>query len=130
MTRGVRAAWVALGVAALVSGCTRSSGAVVAMTDEELFAPGTITVGAGSTIEFRNFSDQAHTVTAYGDSLPAGASYFSTGGDSEARARKNLSEGLIDPGDAYFLPLTVPGTYRYFCIPHENLGMTGTIVVE
>jgi plastocyanin len=23
----------------------------------------------------------------------------------------------------------VPGTYQYFCIPHEMAGMTGTVVV-
>lgn len=118
-----------LSIAAMAAACSSPAGSVVAMTDAYEFEPATITVEPG-TVEFRNESNQAHTVTAYEASLPEGARYFSSAGDFEARAREDLTEGLIRPGEGYEVVLDVPGTYRYFCIPHEDQGMTGTIVVE
>lgn len=101
------------------------------MKDSQRFAPEEITVPAGEETVFTNVSSEAHTVTAYSDGLPEGADYFTTGGfDSEADARDNLTETLVGPGETYELTLTEPGTYRYFCIPHEDAGMIGRIVVE
>jgi plastocyanin len=101
------------------------------MTDGQSFDPETITVPAGAAITFSNDSGEAHTVTAYEDDIPDGADYFSSGDFAdEEEARSNLSESLLVPGDAYEVTLDEPGTYRYFCIPHEEQGMVGAIVVE
>ncbi len=37
--------------------------------------------------------------------------------------------GTIDPARTYTHTFDVPGTYKYFCQPHEAAGMAGTIVV-
>lgn len=98
---------------------------------DHAFSPARITVSAGAEVTWVNDSGQAHTVTAYEDSLPEGAPYFASGGaPSEEAARADLSAGLIRPGETFSVTFEVPGTYRYFCIPHEGQGMTGTVVVE
>jgi plastocyanin len=116
----------------LVGACSSSpEPGTVEMTDSQRFDPETITIEVGETITWVNESDEAHTVTAYGDEIPEGASYFASGGASnEEEARDDLSEGLIESGETFEVTLDTPGTYEYYCIPHESSGMKGTITVE
>jgi plastocyanin len=101
------------------------------MVDAQRYDPGTITIEPGESVTWVNESDEAHTVTAYADEIPEGASYFASGGASnEEEARDSLSEGLIQSGDTFDVTFEQPGTYEYYCIPHESAGMKGTIVVE
>lgn len=98
-------------------------GATVELTSLLRFAPDTLTVPAGTTVEWQNKSIETHTVSTAtkqpdeaGDiALPAGAQPFDS--------------GEIAPGEVYRHTFTVPGTYRYICDPHHGLGMKGTIVV-
>lgn len=95
------------------------------------FSPATVTVSVGDILRWENTSDVEHTVTAYEEQLPSGAAYFASGGfDSEEAARNNVTEGLVGPGDTYEHTFDQPGTYEYFCIPHESSGMTGTVHVK
>jgi plastocyanin len=95
------------------------------------FNPKEVTITVGETITWIGKSEDLHTVTAYDDSIPTGADYFASGGaSSEQGARENISDGLIGDGDTFKVTFTTPGTYEYFCIPHESDGMKGTIVVE
>jgi plastocyanin len=111
--------------------CSGSHAGTVAMVNGFRFEPSTITVEAGETVTFVNDSSDIHTVTGRQSSLPSNASYFSSGGfTSESAARADVDRGFVDPGDDYAVTLEEPGTYRYFCIPHESSGMRGTIVVE
>lgn len=114
-----------------LSACAGSGEAAVEMTDDQRFDPAEITVAPGQTISFENISSEAHTVTAYGDEIPQQADYFSSGGlPSEEAARAELAAALVAADGTYEVTLQEPGTYRYFCIPHEEAGMKGTIVVE
>jgi len=97
------------------------------------FEPATITVSVGDEVVWYNNSARAHSITAYEDGIPAGAAYFATGGyDSEAAAREAWDgmSGSITTGERYAHTFEVPGTYNYFCIPHERAGMVGKVVVE
>jgi plastocyanin len=114
--------------AALVS-CAGSS-SEIAMTDDLRFEPETITVENGTTVTFVNDSEQPHTATAYEDEVPGNGFFSSSGSDSEVEAREDIARGLIPPGETFEVTLDAPGTYRYFCIPHEDQGMKGTIEVE
>ena len=116
---------VALALAACSGG--GSEGPTVEMAEGQRFTPDQAVVSPGTTIEFVNVSSEAHTVTAY-----AGAPVeFSSGGfESESAARDNLADALIGQEGAYEFTFEEPGTYEYFCIPHEQQGMRGTIVVE
>ena len=97
--------------------------AVVRMSDTLKFMPQTVRVHAGDSVEWHNSSLLVHTVTADPDlaalpssaQLPAGA--------------KPFNSGNLEPGAMFRHRFAVPGTYKYFCIPHEAAGMSGTVVV-
>ncbi|MGH2702902.1 MAG: cupredoxin domain-containing protein [Actinomycetota bacterium] len=106
-------------------------GNTVAMQSGQSFDPGTLTVSSGATVTFVNDSDEGHTVTAYEEELPEGAPYFSSGDfESEDEARDDVAGGLLSAGQEFEVTFDQPGTYGYFCIPHESSNMSGRIVVE
>ena len=106
------------------SSSARSRVTEVGMTNRLEYTPGTVRIGVGETVRWRNTSDVMHTVTADPSraakaesvSLPAGASSFDSGD--------------MPPGAVFEQTFTVAGTYRYFCVPHELAGMIGTVIVE
>jgi plastocyanin len=129
----VRAALTAavLGLLMLPACSGSTEPGTVVMTSSNDYSPSEITVQSGDTLVFRNDSNAAHSVTAYDDGIPEGADYFSSGGfKNEQAARDGVGSTLIQPGDNFELTLDKPGTYRYFCIPHEAQNMKGTITVE
>lgn len=71
------------------------------------FALPSITVAAGTTVEWTNQDDVPHTATA----------------DEGA-----FDSGTLNTGDSYEFTFDEPGTFSYFCEVHPN--MTGTITVE
>ena len=115
---GIVLALASLSAPALAAGTT------VKITDQEMFAPKTVTIHAGDTVEWVNSSGAVHTVTddpalaatAKDSALPAGAAAFNS--------------GFLKSGQTYRHQFTVPGQYRYFCILHESSGMVGTVVVQ
>lgn len=120
-----------------VAGCSSDGGEgnIVDMTDNLVFDPETLTVSVGEAVTWENVGTVAHTVTAYDDQIPSGATYFASGGaDSEEGARDAYGsggegDGLLEEGETYEHTFDTPGTYDYFCIPHEA-SMTGTIEVQ
>ena len=100
----------------------------------QAFAPETLRVDAGTTVVWKNTSTRGHTVTAYEDILPEEATYFASGGyESEAAAREawtSDNEGLVLTSETYSHTFEIPGEYGYVCLPHEEGGMIGTIIVE
>ena len=139
-----------LGVGVAVAGCSESNGdgdgnggdgteaadATVDMNDNLKFDPDSITVSAGDTVVWENVGQVGHSVTAYEEKIPDDAEYFASGGfDSEETAKSEYAAGDAESGDipggeSYRHTFEVPGTYEYFCIPHEMSGMVGTITVE
>lgn len=97
------------------------------------YRPGTFAVTPGTTVVWLNTSKQGHSVTAYEDAIPEDADYFASGGyDSEAAARqawRDETGGRLIEGDRFEHTFEVPGSYQYFCIPHETAGMVATIEV-
>jgi len=97
---------------------------VVGMTNTMTYTPDTVRVEVGETVRWENNSAVMHTVTADPEeafkdesvTLPDGASTFNSGN--------------MDPGQTFEHTFETPGTYRYFCIPHEAVGMRGTVIVE
>lgn len=108
----------------------------VDMTDDLIYDPESITVSVGDTVVWENVGSVGHSVTAYDDGVPDGATYFASGGfDSEQAARDAYSVGDPDSGDVlegetYEHTFETAGTYEYFCIPHESAGMVGTVEVQ
>jgi hypothetical protein len=82
-------------------------------------------------VVWENVGSIAHSVTAYEDNIPEGASYFASGGfDAEQAARSAYPDGSIEGGGTYEYTFDTEGTFDYFCIPHESAGMTGTVSVQ
>jgi plastocyanin len=110
----------------LAAPATAQSGvaAEVGMTNTLEFAPDTVRIDVGETVRWTNSSVIVHTVTADPDAatldesvrLPDGADPFDS--------------GTLDPEATYEHTFDGPGTYRYFCIPHEGTKMYGTVIVE
>lgn len=101
------------------------------------FRPKQYTASVGDTVVWGNTSSRAHSVTAYENAIPDAATYFASGGfEDEQTARKSWLKqkgrngGKILTGQTYTHTFETPGTYSYFCIPHEPAGMTGVVTVE
>ena len=98
--------------------------AAVEMTSGLTFLPAEVRIKVGDTVEWRNRSLQAHTVTTDPAlmreprrvGVPEGAMVFHS--------------GPVWPGEIYRHTFTVAGTYRYACVPHERLNMRGVVIVE
>ena len=115
-------------VLALGAACSGGSSdeTTVKLAEGQRFDPESLEVAVGTTVRFVNDSAEGHTVTAY-DGAPQ---YFASGRfESEDEARDNLADGMIGQESSYEVTFDEPGTYDYFCIPHEQQGMRGTIVV-
>jgi len=99
------------------------------------FDPREVTVPVGTEVVWKNTSSRGHTVTAYENALPGGASFFASGGfDSEVAARDAWNtggdDGIMAVGGTFSHTFEVPGRHGYFCIPHEREGMVGAVIVE
>lgn len=103
---------------------SKKPAAVIKMTDRLTFEPARVTIKVGETVRWKSASLLVHTVTAdpalaanpEDVALPVGA--------------KPFNSGNIKPGGQFQHTFKVPGTYRYFCIPHEGAGMIGVVVVQ
>ena len=129
---GLRAArWkpaaAALGavIALLQAGAVLAEPAVtIKMSDTPpRFMPEKVTIKVGQTVQWVNNAATLHSVDADTSMvqspkdvvLPAGA--------------KPFDSGFMSPGATFEYTFTVPGVYKYTCVPHEKDGMAGEIDV-
>ena len=131
MTLRIRSASAAIVAAAALAACSQTGPAfeppaanvraAIIMSGLQ-FHPETTYVKVGDTVEWRNQSSFTHSVNAdparfpEDVSIPAGAAPFDS--------------GRIPSGAIYSHTFTVPGTYKYVCLPHVDFGMAGTVIVE
>ncbi|QHS16069.1 cupredoxin domain-containing protein [Halopenitus persicus] len=136
-----RAAGAATVAAALpISGCLGSVAGGQSERDYDVgmtattFRPQEVTIAVGESVTWRNTSARTHTVTAYEDAIPEDADFFATGGyEDEATAREEWWSdrgGALENGDEFTHTFEIPGRYDYVCVPHEQGGMIGAVIVE
>ena len=79
--------------------------------EDNFFDKADITVEPGTTVTWVQRGQYGHTTTSY-DGL--------------------WDSGLIEGGSdgTYSYKFKEPGTYEYFCVPHEEMGMVGTVTVS
>lgn len=124
-----RRAGAALAALIFVAGAVPSIAAAktveVKMTDTPpKFVPLTVTIQKGDTVEWINNAASLHSVTTNPAvaqdpkdvSAPAGA--------------KPFDSGFMTPGAKWSYTFSVPGTYKYLCLPHEKDHMVGVVVVK
>ncbi len=98
---------------------------------KDQYDPSPLTIKVGDTVKWINYSGGPHNVAFYPDSIPAGAAAVLNAAMPNRMA--SLSGPLItDSLGTYQVSFAnaPPGTYKYFCLPHEALGMKGTLIVE
>ncbi|MHB1500455.1 MAG: cupredoxin domain-containing protein [Candidatus Dormibacteria bacterium] len=106
-------------------GCTAAnakSAVTVIANNSFKFVPASVCLKVGGAITWKNTGNLPHTTTDIASLaanpanavLPKGATGWNH---------------ALQPGVPYSLKFTVAGTYKYFCIPHELLGMVGQITV-
>ncbi|MDS0223245.1 plastocyanin/azurin family copper-binding protein [Haloarcula sp. S1AR25-5A] len=121
--------------ATAIAGClggSGPSGPTVTMTGDLRFDPADVAIDPGQQVTWVNESGVPHTASAYGEGIPDEASYFASGGyESEQAVRQSTSaRGFLERGETYSYTFDVTGTYQYFCLPHEESGMVGRVIVE
>ena len=98
---------------------------VIKMADKEPFyTPEKATIKVGDTVQWVNDGQTVHDVSTNA------ANAQNPKDTSMPKAAKPFDSGFIPPGGNYSYTFTVPGTYKYFCLPHEKAGMVGVIVVK
>lgn len=95
-----------------------STRVVVAPNGDFRFAPSSVTVAVGDTVEW-TWSSGGHNVVV--DSKPEGSNWTGT---------EELEGSVYDAGYSHTFTFETAGTYAYYCSPHRASGMTGEVVVE
>lgn len=126
-----------VGVAVGLTGCIGSSREQpdydIGMSSSDFLPEDDFEPRVGEPVIWHNTGSRTHTVTAYQSRIPDAATFFASGGfDDEGAAREAWNAnggGGIASGETYKHTFEVPGTYNYFCIPHEPTGMVGKFTV-
>ena len=84
---------------------------------ELLYAPEDLSVSVGDTVVWDNISGSHDVVFG---TVPDGV-------DAEAISRTTVA---TETGPAHSVSFEVPGTYKYHCTPHKELGMFASVTVE
>ncbi|CAN8240142.1 unnamed protein product [Cochlearia groenlandica] len=87
-----------------------------------VFVPSEFTVAKGEKIVFKNNAGFPHNVVFDEDEIPSGV--------EQSKISMDEQELLNGAGDKYEVTLTVPGTYGFFCAPHQGAGMVGKLTVN
>ncbi len=98
---------------------------VVKMTDKPpKYLPMKVAIKVGQTVEWVNNAQTLHSVTTDPDSAQ------NPGDVSSPPGAKPFDSGFMKPGMTFDYTFTVPGTYKYLCLPHEKDGMIGYVTVS
>ena len=82
--------------------------------------PNKITVAKGETVEFVNNKAFPHNVVFDEDNVPSGV-------NADAISHEDYLNG---PGEKVTNKFDTPGTYGYYCEPHQGAGMQGKVIVN
>jgi plastocyanin len=119
-------ALAAAGISVAVAVWVARQPAIIRMEDTPLggiYEPATLTVRAGTTVQWTNEGQQIHDATDRRDAaLRASDVAYPSGAEP-------FDSGPMRLGQTYSYTFMVPGTYKYICIPHEIGGMTGEVIV-
>jgi plastocyanin len=117
---------VAAALAMLPAPATASTQSVlIKMADTPaVYEPAKVTVKVGQPVEWINTGKNVHSVTLVPDDAQNPKDV------SEPTGATTFDSGFMAPGGKFTHTFTVPGTYHYFCVPHEKAGMVGVVVVK
>ena len=102
---------------------SNSQTVVIDMIDGVNFVPFEVRLRVGDTVEWRNIDTIRHSITTDRSraldpdnvALPSGVEPM---------------DKTVWAGEVLRFKFAEPGVYRYVCLPRENLGMIGSVVME
>ncbi|XP_010539825.1 PREDICTED: plastocyanin [Tarenaya hassleriana] len=86
------------------------------------FVPNDFSVAKGEKIVFKNNAGFPHNVVFDEDEIPSGV--------DASKISMDEQDLLNGPGETYEVALTEPGTYSFYCSPHQGAGMVGKVTVN
>jgi plastocyanin len=95
------------------------------------FEPATLAIAPGDRVRWVNVSGGPHNVAFYPDKIPAAAKDLLNAAMAD-RMGDLVGRLLVQPNEAYEIVFAgaPPGTYDYYCTPHEMLGMKAQLTVQ
>lgn len=115
------------------SGVTHTVRMVQTVDGRYAFDPLVLRIRPGDRVQWVAESGIPHNVAFYPESIPPGAAPLLQAIIPEQHRISALGGRiLVEPGQVFGVTFAgVPtGRYGYYCIPHEVMGMRGTIVIE
>ena len=86
--------------------------------------PTSLAVPRGASVSWQNAGQTTHTVTADpSKAINKADAVLPTGAEA-------WDSGSVAGGQSFRRTFDVPGTYKYFCLPHESIGMLATVIVN
>lgn len=97
---------------------------------EYKYVPAALTIKAGDTVIFKGISGGLHNVQFYPDSIPTGSAEALDAAITNKQGP--LASALVGEGEDITITFAgvLAGQYKYFCLPHQTMGMVGMITVE
>lgn len=94
------------------------------------FVPASLTIKAGDVVTFHDVSGGPHNVQFYPDSIPAGAAAAVDAGMPDKTGP--LASPMVEAGASYTINFAnaPTGDYKFYCLPHQAMGMKGQITVQ
>lgn len=95
------------------------------------FKPSMVRIKVGQSVKFVTVSGGPHNVTFDPQDIPDGAAAALD--QDMPRQQAKLTGPLVpNPDDSYVITFkdAKTGAYKFYCLPHQSLGMQGTIIVE
>jgi plastocyanin len=94
---------------------------------------GAVTVSVGTTVVWTNqANDVPHNIyfPPLGQQPPAGPPFIAGSSATTYDGTAVANSAVLGPGQSYSLTFTKAGTFKYFCLFHDDEGMTGTVTVK
>ncbi|XP_062227787.1 plastocyanin, chloroplastic-like [Phragmites australis] len=121
LSKAAGTAAVAVAASALLAGGATAQEVLLGADGGGLvFEPSEFTVKSGETITFKNNAGYPHNIVFDEDEVPSGVD----------TSKISQEEYLNAPGETFSITLTVPGTYSFYCEPHQGAGMVGKVTVN
>lgn len=87
-----------------------------------VFVPKEFTVAKGEKIVFKNNAGFPHNVVFDEDEIPSGV--------DASKISMDEADLLNGAGETYEVTLNEPGSYSFYCAPHQGAGMVGKLTVQ
>ena len=124
---------LAAGIAPGLSGGPPANATVLRFLDSDVLND-TVSIPVGTTLTWVNeANNEPHTITVPkpGHTPPPNKNPFAppSGGNTYDGSHL-VNSGPLFPGQSFSLTFAVKGSFKYYCLIHDGLGMIGTVVVK